>query len=262
MIGLLGSGGMAQVYLARDLRLQVDVALKVLTIPSPVVGQRLQQEGRLQARLQHPNVLPVTDLVEIGGYAGLVMERVRGPSLAQLLAHRKLDMVEKEYLVRGIVEGVQAAHHLGLVHRDLKPANVLIARAGQRLVPKVADFGLAKVLGDDVTSQTVSGIVMGSPAYMAPEQIRSAKGVDARADIFSLGAIIYEVFCGLRAFKGGSSWRVLNAVMSGGFTPPADLGIALPRRIEAVILDCLVVNRDDRIASCEELLERLDQDGG
>ncbi|MCA9492628.1 MAG: serine/threonine protein kinase, partial [Myxococcales bacterium] len=171
---LIGRGGMAAVYCVRHVHLDTQHALKVLTVGGPSLARRLQQEGRVQATLQHPNIVAVTDMVSVDGQPGLVMEFVRGPSLEALLGKRRPTLEQIDVLAVGVMDGVAAAHALGLIHRDLKPANVMVAVTSMTLVPKVADFGLVKlVAGDDagVLSKTRSGMAMGTPAYMAPEQI-------------------------------------------------------------------------------------------
>lgn len=195
--GELGIGGMAIVYRAHHITLGTAHALKMLTMLSRSVIQRATREARIQARLRHPNVVPVTDVLEHQGRPVLVMELVDGPSLEQLLRRGPLDLPVVHHLMQGILEGVAAAHALGVVHRDLKPANVLIEVDGDRLVPRVTDFGLVtRVDGEEGGHHTRTGATMGTPAYMAPEQIRDAGTVDARADVYSLGAIIYELLAG------------------------------------------------------------------
>ena len=136
----------------------------------------------------------MTDVLEVDGQPGLLMEFIEGPSLEQAMTRYQLDLETAETLFLGIVAGVRRAHSVGLVHRDLKPANVLLANTAKGFVPKVTDFGLAKVLSDGRapgSSQTRQGVAMGTPAYMAPEQIRDAGGVDFRADIWSLLSLIH-----------------------------------------------------------------------
>lgn len=255
---LLGVGGMARVYAARDERLGIDVALKVLSLPSPRIRERLVQEGRVQAALKHPNVLSVTDIVEIDGCPGLVMELVQGVSLDVLLARCPPDPAEAEALARGILAGVQAAHELGLVHRDLKPANVLVARVGDTLLPKVADFGLVKLL-DDARQATRSGATMGTPRYMAPEQVRDSKTVDQRADVFSLGAVLYELFAGRPAFQGTDTFEVFQAIVDGRH---GSLAVEeLPPRVVELVRRSLEPDLDERLPDIGSMLAILDADG-
>jgi len=256
---LLGQGGMAAVYRVRHTQLQVDRALKVLTIGHPGVRQRLLLEGRVQASLSHPNVVSVTDVLEVGGQPGLLMEYIEGPSLQQWLEAHRPSLDEALSLFRDIATGVGYAHQRDLIHRDLKPANVLILRRGQELVAKVADFGLAKVVADEMgdTGNTRTGIGMGTPSYMAPEQIRDAKRVDKRGDIFALGSILYELCTGQRAFGGDDILAQLAAVAAGDHVPPRQLAPDLPDAVVDVIEHCLQVDREDRMPSCDALLQAL-----
>ena len=156
----------------------------------------------------------------------------------------------------GVVSGVNHAHSHGLVHRDLKPANVLLANSANGYIPKVTDFGLAKVLqgeGAD-TGQTRSGIAMGTPSYMSPEQIQDARNVDQRADIFSLGCILYELLTRRRAFPGEQALPIYNAVCSGKYVDPKSILPNLPRRLEMAIGGALMVDRDMRIPDCDTLI--------
>ncbi len=259
--GLLGRGGMASVYLAHDARLRIEVALKVLHVPAAAIRDRLLQEGRIQAALQHPNVLGVTDIVDVDGCPGLVMALVRGPSLDTLLTHCSLGDADAERLARGIVAGVRAAHGAGVIHRDLKPGNVLLARVDDGVVPMVADFGLVKLLGPDGGSGTRSGLPMGTPQYMAPEQIRGIRDIDQRADLFSLGAVLYELFCGRKAFGGDDVYEIFAAIQGGDWIRPGPVD-RVPGHIAQAIGACLEPDRAQRVASCEALLAMIDAGGG
>ncbi len=244
---LVGEGGMARVYRVRHLQLDALRALKVLTSPSAEITRRLLQEGRIQARLRHRNVVNVTDTVQVDGAPGLVMDFVRGPSLAELIQKRRLTLEQVDMLALGILAGVEAAHSHGLVHRDLKPANVMLAIEPQGLVPKVADFGLSKILGGDSVHSTKAGIAMGTPAYMAPEQITDASSADARADVFSLGAILYEMLTGERCFDGGTVLEVFGRVAAGSFVPLDERMPDLPAFLCEAVHGALRLDRDDRV---------------
>ena len=256
---VLGAGGTAMVYLVRHRHLGTTHALKVLTISSPAIRERMLREGRVQATLNHPNIVAVTDVVDIEGAPGLLMERIEGPSLERALGKYKLTMGDAELLFRGILAGVSSAHARGLVHRDLKPANVLLQRSVHGFVPKVTDFGLAKALeGDPEVAHTRSGIAMGTPSYMAPEQIRDARSVDQRADLWSLGCLLYELTTRRRTFPGDEALAIYNAVTEGRFVPPRQLVPDVPSRIEQAIHGCLRVDRNERIPSCDVLFDVLD----
>jgi serine/threonine protein kinase len=255
--GLLGQGGMAVVYRVRHKDLDSVHALKVLTVHSESIRERLRQEGKAQARLRHANIVSVTDLVDVHGAPGLIMECVDGPDLCQLMPLIKGDLKLVDTLARGIMSGVLEAHRLGMVHRDLKPANILVAKQGERPVPKVTDFGLVKVLiaEGDGTDRTQAGSTMGTPAYMAPEQIRDPRLVDARADLFSLGVILYELCCGTKPFTGNDMLELFTAITSGKFRPPRELNPQIPERMERAILGALEVQREQRIPDCRVLFE-------
>jgi len=258
---LLGQGGMAVVYRVTHNQLGSFHALKVLTLTSAGIRGRLLQEGRVQASLRHPNIVTVTDVIEVGGSPGLVMEYIEGPGLDEWLSSHQPTMQESESLFRSVVAGVAAAHDKGLVHRDLKPGNIMLASgSAEGFIPKVADFGLAKALedADPAMQKTRSGVTMGTPAYMAPEQIRDAKNVDARADVFSLGCILYELICGRAPFTGPDILSIFNAVASGSYPPPISLIPDLPARVQNAIQGCLAVDRERRIPDCHVLLAVLD----
>ncbi len=253
VLALLGEGGMARVYLVEHRTLKTRHALKVLNHTHPSVRERLLQEGQLQARLRHPNVVAVTDVLEVEGNPALLMELVEGPTLELELWERKGEprpVEEALALFDAICAGVEAAHELQVVHRDLKPANILLAAEG----PKVTDFGLAKALAEGQGSgHTRTGSTMGTPAYMAPEQIRDTKSVDARADVFALGAILYELVCGVRAFQGQDVLELMNAVAHGDYVPPRQRAPGLPKALARSIEAALVVQPEHRIGSVAEL---------
>ena len=253
--GILGEGAMAVVYQAQHAELGSLHAIKRLKIPSRQVQERLVQEGRLQSSLQHPNVLSVTDLLTVDGAPALVMEFVAGPTLADLMASQTLTMDQRDALARDLLKGVAAAHAHGLVHRDLKPANVLVAVTDDSLVPKVADFGLAKIMeGDEPqAAMTRTGATMGTPAYMAPEQIRDSSNVDARADVFSLGAILYEMVTGSSCFLGGNVMEIWERICSGSYRPVTDHKTEIPTRMIRAIEQALVVDPEHRLQTVSEL---------
>ncbi len=254
--GVIGSGGMAVVYLARHAELGSLHAVKALTMTSPRILRRLVLEGRAQASIRHPNILIVTDLVRLETGPALVLEYVQGPSLEQLLQSRRLSFAQVDHLVRPILRGVVAAHKHGLVHRDLKPANILLALADGRLIPKIADFGLVKVVFGEggKAGDTHTGAVMGTPAYMAPEQVRDSSTVDARADVFSLGAILYEMLSGERAFRGEDTLELFGNIKSGHRRPLAELAPGLPERALRAVKGALTTDLEERTPDVTSLL--------
>lgn len=260
VVRLLGKGGMAAVYLVRHTQLASLHALKVLTLQQEGIRERMLQEGQLQARLKHRNIVEVRDVLDVDGSPGLLMEYVPGVTLEALLKERRLDYGEAERLFRGIVSGIAHAHAGNLVHRDLKPANVLLPEVDGELLPKVADFGLARLLGESSSGpMTQTGIVMGTPPYMSPEQIEDPRGVDHRADVFALGCILYEMVCGASPFRREQWMQTFQAVLSGSYPAPETLAPDLPRHLATVIEGCLRADRRARFGDCDAILSALDR---
>lgn len=199
--GILGKGGMAEVYQVRDVADGTRHALKVMSLGDANERRRLIQEGELQRSIDSPHVVSIRGEMRVGGRPALLMELIRGPTLSAFLRHRELKQHEAMAVFRGICMGVGAAHAKGLIHRDLKPQNVLLDVVDGRLVPKVTDFGVAKDLS--VNSElTAENVAIGTPRFMAPEQLDDTATVDRRADMWSLGCILYRLVCGQHAFPG------------------------------------------------------------
>ena len=254
---VIGEGGMARVYRVRHTKLDATYALKVLTITSTGLQERLVAEGKAQAKLLHPNVLRVIDVVDAGGAPGLVMDFIDGPDLHEWIEAEPPGVAAALDVFRGIAAGVQAAHEAGLIHRDLKPANVLLETdAGGRRIPKVNDFGLVKALvGDKLhSSSTRSGMPMGTPSYMPPEQIRDASTVDERADVFALGCILYELVAHERAFDGTDPIDIFDKVRACDHAPFPE---GMPEHVRRTVTACLAPERDARPASIAAVLELL-----
>jgi serine/threonine protein kinase len=251
----VGAGATAEVYRIRHQRLQAEYALKVLHPRGPSDIRRLENEGVVQSKLHHPNIVQVMNVVEVGNSIGLIMEYVEGSDLATWLETHRPTLSEALDLFDGIVRGVQHAHDAGLVHRDLKPANVLLQRVREGLIPKVSDFGIAKIFGEGMgTGQTMAGIAMGTPRYMAPEQFTDAASVDQRADLFSLGCILFELVTGQTAFAPAN---VFEAHDSARLAAYGQLPDALPEQVKKAIRGALEPDRDKRIRDCQSLLEAL-----
>ncbi len=255
VMDLIGEGGLARVYRVRHTQLGTIHALKLLTLKRDGLAARLLLEGRIQAQLRHPNIVVVSDVVQYEGQPGLIIEYVEGPTLDDWLRVNGPPSVDECLrLFAGILAAVRAAHAAGVLHRDLKPANVLLQ--GKRPVAKVADFGIAKVAqGAEVAptprGQTRAGVAMGTPGYMAPEQFNDAAGVDARADIFALGTILYELLTGQPAFAGDTLLDTLNAVAEGRYRPLPDLNPDVPAHVAAAVAGAVVANADRRFADCD-----------
>jgi serine/threonine protein kinase/Tol biopolymer transport system component len=256
---LLGSGGSGEVWRAHDERLGRDVAIKMLLPHFASDADRLrrfQQEARAAGALNHPNILAVYDVGEHRGTPFLVCECLEGESLRRRLESGSLPVDETLAIASEITRGLAAAHARGIVHRDLKPDNVFLRSDGG---VKILDFGLAKLRlpGVDQPGQTITGVIAGTPAYMAPEQVRGAE-VDGRADLFALGAMLYEMIGGRRPFAGSSTVETLHAILA--VDPPAisDLRPEVPPAVANVVHRCLEKSLDRRYQKTEEVLTALE----
>ncbi len=239
MLGEIGRGGMGVVYLARDVRLNRQCALKMIrggSLAGPRDTARFLAEAETAARLRHPNVVQVYGLGEWQGLPYLELEYLDGGSLADRLDGTPMTALDAARIVESLAGAIDAAHGLGVFHRYLKPANILVAADG---TPKVADFGLAKAAGV-VSGETPSGDIVGTPSYMAPEQASGhSRGVGAEADVYALGAVLYELLTGRPPFKAATVIETLEQVRNAEPVPPCQLVPSLPRDLEAVCLKCL-----------------------
>jgi WD40 repeat protein len=257
VVRLLGRGGMGAVYLARHHRLGRLVAVKMILAGAqagPERTERFLREARALARLRHPHILQVHDLAEHDGLPFMALEYVEGGSLADRLRAGPLPPTETARLIEVLAEAVHHAHREGVVHRDLKPANVLLTADG---TPKVADFGLARLREAD-DRLTHSGAVVGTPAYMAPEQARGDEAaVGPATDVWALGAVLYECLTGRPAFQGASAYETLRQAVETDPTPPRRLRPETPAALEAVCLKCLEKQPGGRYAGASELAAAL-----
>ena len=256
IVRLIDRGGMSSVFLAEHRALGTEHALKVLQRPSRQGRRRLVREGRVMARLRHPAIAAVTDLFELQGHPVLVMDYHPGGSLADHLeAEGRLSLEEAEAFTLSLCEGLALAHAAGVIHRDIKPANILLDRAGGALSPRLADFGIALAFADLSERFTPLGVAMGTPGYCAPEQIVSARDVDARADLFSLGAVLYEAISGRRAYR--ISELLEQSVARYTTDPRPPLGLVrpeVPARIHLAVEGALALDPDARIPDLETFL--------
>jgi serine/threonine-protein kinase len=262
---VLGEGGMGVVYRARHLALDEPIALKLLSselAKHPEAVARFLREARACARLRSKHVVTVHDAGTLDeGTPYVAMELLEGSDLGDLLRDRgPLPVVDAVDYVLQACEGLSAAHALGIVHRDIKPSNLWLV-AEQRLI-KVLDFGIAKMgsteAREDYTDTlTASTTVLGSPAYMSPEQIRRASNVDARADIWALGVVLFELLTGKFPFRGTSASALLAAISADPPGRPRRLRPDIPARLQAVILSCLERDPDRRPRDIAELVRRL-----
>jgi Tol biopolymer transport system component len=265
ILGALGSGGMGEVYRARDVRLGREVAIKVLppdVAADPARMARFEQEARAASALNHPNIVTLHDLGRVGSSTFQVLELVAGRTVRDVAADGPLPLRRALTIAEQIAAGLAAAHGAGIVHRDLKPENVMVRDDG---VVKILDFGLAKLerapfdSGSHVataTGATAPGMVLGTVGYMSPEQARGA-AVDFRADQFSLGAMLYEMIGGARAFRGDSTVQTLSAIIEKDPEPVARLRPGVPRPLVWIVERCLAKEPGERYASTVDLARDL-----
>jgi WD40 repeat protein len=260
ILGELGRGGMGVVYKARQVQLDRLVALKMILSGSHA-GEaelaRFRTEGEAVARLQHPNIVQIHEVGEVDGRPFFSLEFCPGGSLDRQLDGTPLPPLKAAQLVETLARAMHTAHQAGIVHRDLKPANVLLAADG---TPKVTDFGLAKRLESEPGVSTpggltVSGAIMGTPSYMAPEQAGGkSRGIGPAADIYALGAILYECLTGRPPFKAATPLETVLQVIGDDPVPPARLNPRVPRDLETICLKCLQKDPSKRYDSAEALV--------
>jgi len=254
IIDELGAGSMGIVYRARDELLERDVALKVITgAVSPEARARFEREARAAARLQHPNVVVVFDLGVHADRPFLAMELLAGEDLkAYLKRNTRLSLATSLEIMIDVCHGVGHCHERGIVHRDIKPANIFVQHDGRA---KVMDFGVAKI-AEETAAMTATGMVVGTPQYLAPEQLRGAEA-DHRADIFALGSILYEMLVGQPAFRGKDVSTILYQVAHGSPPPLIELGVEVPSQVEEAIFRALRKDPDERYESTADLAAEL-----
>ena len=253
---LMGRGGMGAVYEGTHRDLKKRVAIKTLhpsVAATPGARARFLREGEAASRIRHPNVVDVTDVGTEKGIAYLVMEFLEGEDLSALLARTgALPFAESVDLMLPVFAAISVAHDEGVIHRDLKPENIFLARERHgRPEPKVLDFGISKISssGGNTLALTGTGASMGTPYYIAPEQVRSAAGVDARSDQYALGAILYECVTGQRAHRGETIYEVIRSVGEGSFPPPRVHRPDIPPELESAILRAMGLEPGQRFTS-------------
>jgi tRNA A-37 threonylcarbamoyl transferase component Bud32 len=263
-VARLGAGAFGEVYRAHDGVLGRDVAIKRIRLEAFVepaqleeVKQRFLREAQVVARLRHPNIVTTHDIVSSPVTSFIVMELVEGRTLQALLAaRRRLPLDETQRLLAQVAAALDHAHANGVVHRDVKPANVMVEPSGH---VKVMDFGIAKA--EAGTNLTATGLIMGTPNYMSPEQARGAK-VDARSDLFSLGCVLYECLTGVRPFEAESVTAILVRILTEE-PPPVDFdATGLPHAVGDVLRSAMAKDPAARFASGEELVAALSAAGG
>ncbi|GDX78742.1 hypothetical protein LBMAG42_05530 [Deltaproteobacteria bacterium] len=251
LIALLGRGGVAEVWRAEHTALGSAHAIKFLSVTTESLEERLLLEGRTQAGLAHPNVVRVTEVVRDAAGVGLVMELVEGPTLERWLnAHYEPEALEGLFLA--ICAGVRAAHARGIVHRDLKPANVLLCRVGGVWIPKVSDFGIARVL--DANQGTRTGALMGTLRFAAPEQLRDSSRVDERADVWALGCILYEMLSRRALVPDVDVVTLYERLRQAGWLPIDEAAPGAPVGLRRAVVAALRYDPADRPESVNTLM--------
>jgi len=249
---------MGEVYRAKDTRLDRTVAIKILPAQfsnDPARKQRFEREARAISALNHANICTLHDVGSQGGIDYLVIEYVEGESLAQRLTKGPLPLDQVLKVGREIADALDRAHRAGIIHRDLKPGNIMLTKSGAKLL----DFGLARQASPATSAATLSatapqvapvtqeGTIVGTFQYMSPEQVEG-KEVDARSDIFSLGAVLYEMVTGHRAFEGKSHLSVASAILEREPAPISSIKPLTPRGLDHIIRRCLAKDPEDRLA--------------
>src|SRR3990170_1485561 len=264
----IGEGGMGEVYLAEDTKLKRRVTLKFLAedlTRDPERKQRFIQEARAAAAVEHPHIAAIYDIDDTEGRTFIAMEYVRGESLRDAIQGKKLGLRKSLELATQIADGLSTAHQRGVVHRDLKPENVLVSEQGYA---KIIDFGLAKLVeplfDDNEDSQSVTatrfktreGVVMGTVAYMSPEQARGA-AVDARSDIFSFGALLNEMLSGESPFRRETGIETLNAILKEPAPPVRLEGSTVPTGLDRLLRKTLQKDPDQRYQTMKDVANDL-----
>jgi serine/threonine protein kinase len=255
VISLLGQGGMATVYKAYHPKLDRYVALKMMHtsfLSDPQFVARFEREAQIIAKLEHPNIVPVHDYAEFDGQPYLVMKFIPGISLKDALSDGPLELRDTMVVMSAIAKALDYAHHHGVLHRDIKPSNIML---DTNATPYLTDFGLARTVQDGESSLS-QGMLIGTPAYMSPEQA-AGQTLDARSDLYSLGIVLYELLVGQAPFGGGSTYTTLHAHLTEPPKPPSSLNPEIPPAVELVLLRALSKDPDDRYPSAAAMYDDL-----
>ena len=253
----ISRGSFGVVYKARQQGLDRIVALKVLLAgahASTEAVARFHREAKAVARLKHPNIVPIYDIGTHESHHYFAMEFIEGHALSALIADRKIATPQALAIAESLADAFHSAHQAGVIHRDIKPSNILIDKQG---MPHITDFGLAKQVDLD-TKYTMSGTTLGTPAYMPPEQARGdVDKIDARSDVYAIGAVLYELLTGQTPFAGRSLLEVVVAVISEPVKPPRQVNPKIHRDIQTIVMKCLEKDPRLRYASAADLHDDL-----
>ncbi|MEO6573691.1 MAG: serine/threonine-protein kinase [Polyangiaceae bacterium] len=263
---LLGTGGMATVWSATNVFTERQFAIKFM-LPSlartPEAARRFLMEAKASARINHPNIIEVIDVGQSeDGALFMVMELLSGTSLETAMRRMNPPMMAYELalIMLDVARALAAAHANGVIHRDLKPSNIFLHKDRNGVaVPKLLDFGVSKFLEEEgSTALTIAGTVLGSPMYMSPEQAKGAAGIDHRTDVFAFGSILFEALVGFRCYDAPNFNALIVAIATTKPLNIYDCGPHVAEPLRALIAECLVVDRDTRISSFEQIVDRLD----
>ncbi|MCD6453978.1 MAG: serine/threonine protein kinase, partial [Candidatus Aminicenantes bacterium] len=254
IIRKIGEGGMGTVFLAKDLTLEREVALKIIN-PTFASNSRLMARFKIeaiaQARLNHPNVITIFSFEQVGDLYFIVMEYIEGESLKDIIKKKKLTPEKALHIFRQVLNAIEFAHRKGIIHRDIKPGNIIITRDW---IARIGDFGIAKIEG--VEGLTREGTSLGTPLYSSPEQILG-KNVDLRTDIYSLGVVLFEMLTGRPPFisEKGSEYEIQKAHIEQLPPRPSSINPLIPYKMDKIILKCLEKEPEKRYETVSELLQ-------
>ncbi len=257
---LLGVGGFAEVYLARDMLLEREVAIKMLLpqhAQDPQTVERFLREAKLYAKLEHPNIIPIFDTGVLQQHVFITMKYIRGESLKHMLSHqRRIDAQLLPVIAGGVARALVYIHQQGIVHRDIKPANIIVEKATRTVY--LADFGIARTDSSQTLTQT--GMIVGTPHYLSPEQIQGKK-IDPRSDIYALGATLYELASGQPLFQGDSPLEILYQHINERPEPLANLVPGIDPVLTSLIFRCIEKNPARRYQKAEEIVAAIERMG-
>jgi serine/threonine protein kinase len=258
IVSRLGKGSMGEVFLAHDPHIDRKVALKVLKkdhLTSKAIVNRFIKEAKAIGRLSHPGIVGVYDVGKDHGTIFIAMEFLEGRPLNEAICTQKFEAAQIVDICRQVADALDYAHQRGIVHRDIKPSNLILTEKGQ---VKLTDFGIAHFEDASMTLKTRSGDILGTPAYMSPEQI-GGKAVDNRSDLYSLGVILYELLVGRRPFAGKNLASLFKAITDNKATPPIKANPSVPKGLNSVILKSMEKDPDRRFQSGAEMVSALNR---